>query len=72
MLTNHTAYKYETTYKGHFLITQYFTNFTVMLQYGVTQIKYNIRKIKPYKSDNKVEDINSKNMSDDVNIFEYT
>ena len=29
---------------------------------------YNIRCIKPYKSDTKIEDINPKNMSDDVNI----
>ena len=32
MLTNHTAYKYETPYKGPFVITQCFTNGTVHLQ----------------------------------------
>ena len=68
MLTNHTAYKYETPYKGLFMITQCFTNGTVNLQYGATQIKYNIRRIKPYKSDTKVEDFNSINMSDGVSI----
>ena len=35
-----------------------------MLQYGVKQIQYNIRRIKPYKSDTKVEYFISKNMSD--------
>ena len=39
MLTNHTTYKYETPYKGPFLITQYFTNGTVNLQCGPTKIR---------------------------------
>ena len=60
MLTNHTAYKYETSYKGPCVITQCFTNVTVNLQYGATKIRYNIRRIKPYRSDTKVEDLNSK------------
>ena len=47
MLTKHT----ETRYKGLFVITQCFTNGTVNLQYGATQIKYNIRRIKPCKYD---------------------
>ena len=68
MLTNHTAYKYENPYKGLFVITQCFTNGMVMLQYGAIQITYNIRRIKPYKSDTKVEYYNSKNMSYDVII----
>ena len=68
MLTNHTAYKYETPYKGPFVITQYFTNITVNLQYGPTKIRYNICRTKPYKLDNKVEYSDSKNMSDDVSI----
>ena len=72
MLTNHTAYKYEMTYKVHFAIKHCFTNRTVILQYVVTQIQYNIRRIKLYKSDTKVEYFNSKNMSDDVNICGYT
>ena len=54
MLTNHNVYKYETLYKCPFVITQCFNNGTVNLQYGVVQIKYNIRGIKPYKSDTKV------------------
>ena len=36
MLTNQTAYKYETPYKGPFLITQCFTNGTGNFQYGAT------------------------------------
>ena len=68
MLTKHTAYKYETPYMGPFVITQCFTNGMVKLQCGATQIAYNIRCIEPYKFDAKVEDISSKNMSDDVNI----
>ena len=55
-------------YKGPFLIKQCFTNGTVNSQYGLTEIGYNICRINPYKSDTKVEDYNSKNMSDDVSI----
>ena len=68
MLTQHTAYNHETPYIGPFLITQFFTNGTVKLQCSVIQITYNIRRIKPYKSDTKVEDYNSKNLYDAVNI----
>ena len=68
MLPNHTEYKYETPYKGPFMITQCFTYSRVKLQYGTTKNRYNIRQIKPYKLDTKVEDSNSKNMSDDVSI----
>ena len=57
MLTNKIAYKYEIPYKGPFLITWCFTNGTVSLQCGTTQVTYNIRRINPYKSDTKVEDI---------------
>ena len=32
MLNNHTEYKYETPYKGTFVITQCWTNVTVILQ----------------------------------------
>ena len=67
-LNNSTLYKYETPYKVPFVITQCFTNGTVNLQCGTIKIKYNIRRIKPYKSDIKVEYYNSKNMYDDVNI----
>ena len=69
MFTKHTAYKYETSYKGPFVITPYFTNGKVNLQYGGTQIKYNIRRIKQCKSGNKVEYFSSINMSDRVNIL---
>ena len=34
MITNHTAYKYETPYKSPFVITQCFNNGAVNLQYG--------------------------------------
>ena len=66
MLNKHTAYKYKTPYTGPFVITWCWTNDTVSLQIGATKIKYNIRRIKPFKSDTKVED--SINMYDDINI----
>ena len=69
MLTHHTAYKYETPYKGPFVTKQCFTNGTVKLQYSATQITYNIRRIKPYRLDTKVDDSNSINMSDGLNIW---
>ena len=68
MLNNHTAYNYETPYKGPFFITRCFTNGTVNIQYGLIKIRHNIRQINPYKSDTNVEDIIPKNMCDDVNI----
>ena len=68
MILNHTAYKNETPYKCNFVITQFLTNVTVMLPYGVIQITYNIRHIKPYKPNTKVEDFNPKNTDDSVNI----
>ena len=55
MLTKHTAYKYETPYMGPFVITHCSKNGTVNLQNGATQIIFNIDRIKPYKSDTKVE-----------------
>ena len=63
ILTKHTVYKYETPYTGPFFITQYFTNITVNLHCGTKKIRYNIRHIKPYKSDTKVEEISSKMIS---------
>ena len=68
MITNHTAYTYETPYKCPFVITQCFTNGTVMLQYVLTKIGHNIRRIEAYKSGTKVEYFISKNMSVDVSI----
>ena len=56
MLNKHNAYKYKTTYKGPFIITQCFKNGMVNLQCGAIKIKYNIRHIQAYKSDTKVED----------------
>ena len=53
---------------GPFVITKYFSNGMANLQCGAIKIKYNICRINPYKSDTKVEDISSKNMSDDVSI----
>ena len=54
MLTNHSAYKYETPYKVPFLITQCWTNITFTLQYGPKNIRYDIHWIKTYKSDTSV------------------
>ena len=68
MLATHTAYKYETAYKGPFLITQCFNNGALHLQCGVIQIKYNTRPIQTYKLDTKVEDYNSISMYEAVNI----
>ena len=68
MLTKRTAYKYETPHKGPFVITKCFTNGMIDLQYDVIRIKYNIRHIKPYKSDTKIEYFSSINMYEAVNI----
>ena len=57
MLNNHAAYKYATLYKGAFLISHCWTNVMVTLQCGKTKIRYNIRRIKQYKSDTNIEDI---------------
>ena len=68
MLNNHAAYKYETPYKGLFVIILFFTNSTVNIQYGQIQIRHDIRWINPFKYDANIEDINHKNMCDYVNI----
>ena len=68
MLANHAAFKYETPYKGPFLITWCFTSGTVIIKYGPIKIRHNIRQIKPYKYDTNLEYINPKNMCDSVNI----
>ena len=67
-ITKHTSKKYETPYTVPFVITQCFINVMVELQYGATKIRYNIHRIKPYKQDTKVEDINTENTDDGVNI----
>ena len=51
-----------------FVITRRFNNGTVNLHYGPIKTGYNIRLIKPYKSDTKLEDINPENMYDEVKI----
>ena len=38
------------------------------LKYVLKKISYNIYRIKPYKSDTNIEDINPENKWDDVNI----
>ena len=38
ILNNHAAYKYETLSKGPFLITQCWTNGTIILQCGPTEL----------------------------------
>ena len=68
MLNKHTKYKYETPYMDPFVITRCWTNGTVSLKMGVREIRHDICGIIPYKSDTRVEDISSKNMSDNVNI----
>ena len=50
------------------MITQCLTNGTLNLKYGAIEISYNIRHIKQYKSDTKVEYFNSINLDDAVNI----
>ena len=40
----------------------------VELQYGATKNRYNIHHIKPYRSDTKVEDINTEYTDDDVDV----
>ena len=47
---------------------QCFANGMVKLQCGAIKIRCNIRCIKPYKYDTNVDDINPKNMCDNVNI----
>ena len=69
MITKHIVYKYETAYTGLFFMTECFSNDAVNLQCGPTKIRYNTRQINPFKLDTKVEDINSKNMSDGVSIL---
>ena len=59
MLTNNSAYKYQTQYNRPFVEMQFWTNGTVILQCGQIQNRHNIRRIKPYKSDANVEDINT-------------
>ena len=59
ILNNDAAYKYETPYKGPFLITQCWDNFTVTLQCSATTIRYHIRRIKPHTSNTNFEYINS-------------
>ena len=40
----------------------------VTVQCGAIQIRHDIRRINPYKSDTNTEGINPENMYDDVNI----
>ena len=61
MINSHAAYKYETPYKGPFVITKCWTNVMVTLQCGAIKVRYNIHHIKTHTSDTNVEDINSKN-----------
>ena len=68
MLNNHAAYKYETPYKGPFVIKKRWNNSTVILQYDTSKMRYNMRRIKPYTYDRNVGNINPKDMCDDENI----
>ena len=64
MLNISALYKYEAPYKCLFVITQCGNNRKVVLQCGWIKFRYNIRRIKPYTPDTKVEDITPKNMCD--------
>ena len=46
-MTNKSAYKYKTQFKGSYKIVQIFMNGTVTLQMGVATNRMNIRRIKP-------------------------
>ena len=61
MLDNNAAFKYDTPYKGSFVITQCWINDTVTWNCGTIQIRYNISCIKSCKSDTNVEDNSSEN-----------
>ena len=69
ILKNHSAYKYETPYKGTFLIARCFTNGALNIQYGMIKIRHNIRRIKSYKYDTNVEGIYPGKFCDDFNIW---
>ena len=45
MLNNNTSYKYETPYKGPFVINQFWTNITVTLQCCAIKIRPNGHKV---------------------------
>ena len=57
-----------TPYKGPFAKKPCCTDGTVTVQCGLIKNRHNIRRINPYKSGTKVEDINPENICDDVNI----
>ena len=58
MISNKSAKKYGIPYTGPFLIKQYWTNHTVILQCGAMRIYHNMCQIKSHTSDTNVEDIN--------------
>ena len=61
MLTNNSAFKYETPYIISFEITKYWTNGTVTLKYGMAQNRNNINYVKPYESGTDIKDTTSGN-----------
>ena len=65
MIINNAAYKYEMPYNGQFEITQFWTDGTVTLQFGVIKVRHIICRIKIYTPGTNVEDINIENMYDD-------
>ena len=72
MLNNNAAFKYDTSYKGIFEIEKCWSNGMVTLQYGATNIRYNIRRINPYTSDTNFEDIKyGELMIDNVTFGNY-
>ena len=55
MLDDNCAHRYETPYKGPFVIKQCWTNDMVTLQCGAINIRYNIHRIESYTSTTNVE-----------------
>ena len=57
MCTNNTSFEYKTPHVGPFEITQFWTNGTIILQYGEIKIMNIICLIKPCISNTNVEGI---------------
>ena len=71
MIDNYAAYKYETPYKGPFLITQCWTNGMATVQYGEAKIRYTIQCIKPYTYDKTLKILTPKLNIDNITLGKY-
>ena len=58
MVNKNAAIRYETSYKGPFVITQFWTNDKVTINCAAIKIRYNTHHIKPYTYDANVDNIN--------------